>query len=308
MKNRILYFLLLTGTNILGSLNYVPLASVVQQYDWAKHPRSLVTYVQDPEGNKYVVKQYRYDKWQSLLATSMCELVALDLGHALGVPLNTVCLIPAGVPFIGKETASPASLHTVVPGIPFNEYLEQGIGIYVGLDLKQKERPYGLTRDLIYQMSRHKDFPAMVALDTFVSNGGRLTHNFFYDEATDMFWGIDMASSFCNDLCGPSIENINHMLGDRHIHFSETEAEALVCYYRAFEKLVNMYSPELLCRNLEAYALQAGFYSPSFFDKDVQKGCLELLAKRQRSIKTSGRNAPELVRVLKKLLNQHGLL
>ena len=293
---------------MMGSLEYKPLASVLQSYNWKDNFRSLITFVQDAAGNKYIVKQYRYNlQFKSFLASSICELVALDIGHFSGVPLNVACLIPAGVPFIGKETMAPASLHALVPGMPFNEYLAQNKGMYHGLDLNQK-RPLGLTRDLIYHMSRHKDFPDMVALDTFVSNGSRWTHNFFYDEVTNRFYGIDMASSFIRDLCEPSIANIKSMLVDEHVRFTKAEGKALVRYYRTFKKLVKLYSPKLLCEQLDIYAERAGFYDSSFFDKEVQASCLELLLECKNTIRISYGYAPQFVNILKQLLEKHALL
>ncbi len=311
MKKCILYVLLVTGTSLLGSLDYITLAPIVEKYDWIKQPRSFITFVQDPYGNKYVVKQYRYEKWQSIPATSICELVALDMGHAIGVPLNKACLIPAGVAFIGKKTEAPASLHTLVPGIPFSEYLELYTGLYTDLDLKQKDEqsdPLGLSRQLIYHMSRHKDLAAMVALDTYVSNMGRLRHNFFYDEQTDMFYGIDMASSFFRDLCGPSMRNVNRMILDKKTHFTQAEGLGLINYYKALKKLIELYPSSVVCSMLDDYAWQAGYYNDSFFNKVVQTSCLELLNKRKRTIKISCKNAHKLLSALESLLKKHALM
>lgn len=301
----------MTVTSLLGSLDYVMLASVVEKYDWIKQPRSFITFVQDPYGNKYVVKQYRYEKWQSIPATSICELVALEMGHAIGVSLNKACLIPAGVAFIGKKTEAPASLHTLVPGIAFSEYLELNTGLYSELDLKQKDEqkdPLGLSRELIYHMSCHKDFPAMVALDTYVSNMGRLRHNFFYDEQTDSFYGIDMASSFFKDLCAPSVHNINRMISDKNTHFTQTEGLGLIKYYKALKKLISLYPASVVCSMLDDFAEQAGYHDASFFNKEVQTSCLALLDKRKRTIQKSCKNAHKLLSALESLLKKHALL
>lgn len=311
MKKYILYVSLVTGASLLGSLDYVTLAPVVEEYDFIKQPRSFITFVQDPYGNKYVVKQYRYEKWQSIPATSICELVALEMGHAIGVPLNKACLIPAGIAFLGKKTEAPASLHTLVPGLPFSEYLELNTGLYTDLDLKQKDEekdPLGLSRELIYHMSCHTDFPAMVALDTYVSNMGRLRHNFFYDEATDTFYGIDMASSFFQDLCGPSLRNINRMISDKNTHFTHQEGLGLINYYKALKKLIGLYPASVVCSMLDDYALQAGYYGDSFFNKNVQTSCLGLLEKRKRTIQISCKNAHKLLSALENLLKKHALL
>lgn len=311
MKKIVVSVLLISSFSLAQALDYKPLVGVVQEYGYNdEQPRSFVTFVQDPAGNNYVVKQYRYQIWSAIMGTSICELVALDMGHAIGASLNKACLIPAGVPFVGKDTQAPASLHTFVSGVQFREYLELNTGRYTGLDLKQKGKeaePVGLSRELIYHMSRHKDFPKMVALDTYVSNMGRLTHNFFYDEATDTFCGIDMASSFYKDLCGPSIENLTRMLSDSGTSFTQEEGKALTMYYRTFKKLIKLYPSELLCNLIDEYAKRAGYYDASFFDKDVQESCLNLLEKRKKTIRKSCNRAPELVKVLKQLLKKHNL-
>lgn len=312
MTTKLLYGTILTLFHVTNALDYTVLIGNVTQYNYSnEQPRSRITYLEDAQGNQYVVKQYRYEKWPSLLATSICELVALDMGHALGVPLNQACLIPAGVPFLGKETHIPASLHGVVPGIPFDEYKKLGAGRYRDLDLKQKNEqgdPKGLSRELIYYMSLHADFPAMVALDTYASNMGRLWHNFFYDEATDMFYGIDMASSFFKDLCEPSVQNINRMLSNPAEHFSLNEGKALMSYYKALKKLIKKFPANYLCNQIDQYAHYAGYYDSSFFNKAVKAYCLDLLEKRKRTIKKSCINAHNLKNVLKLLLQKHGLL
>lgn len=312
MKTRLVYCALLTVCHITNALDYKPLTGNVKQYSYSnEQPRSRITYLEDLQGNQYVVKQYRYEQWPSILATSICELVALDMGHAIKVPLNDACMIPAGVAFLGKETAVPASLHRIVPGIPFSEYRLSTEGCYRDLDLKQKDEhgsPLGLSRELIYHMSLHADFPAMVALDTYASNMGRLWHNFFYDEATDMFYGIDMASSFFKDLCAPSIKNITQMLSDSKIYFTPSEGKALVRYYMTLKKLIKRFPASYLCNQIDAYAYQAGYYDTSFFSKEVKDYCLHLLEKRKKTIRKSCANAVQLKIELKLLLQRHGLL
>lgn len=61
-------------------------------------------------------------------------------------------------------------------------------------------------------MSRYKDLPVLVALDTFVGNADRAGSNYFCDETTDTFYGIDMASSFNQDLCATSLKTSNSWL------------------------------------------------------------------------------------------------
>ena len=149
----------------------------------------------------------------------------------------------------------------------------------------------------------------MSTLDTFVSNAATGGHiiSFMMKLPID-FMALTWHLLLLRDICEPSIANIKSMLVDEHVRFRKAEGKALVRYYRTFKKLVKLYSPKLLCEQLDIYAERAGFYDSSFFDKEVQASCLELLLECKNTIRISYGYAPQFVNILKQLLEKHALL
>lgn len=170
----------------------------------------LLTVVEQPTGEQYIVKQIR-DKTpfeQLLLINDLC---ASEIGITCGIPLNKVSLISSGVSFPGKLILDcPATLHKVVPGISADESLPwEGFSIHQRFHRPANlERVYGklpddekgLTDEVLYHMQKHPDLIKIVAFDTFVGNGDRSNPNIFYDANSNQFWGIDMAASFRSNL------------------------------------------------------------------------------------------------------------
>ena len=163
----------------------------------------------------------------------------------------------------------------------------------------------GLSRGIIYHMSRHKDLAAIVALDTFVGNADRAPCNFFYDQATDSFIGIDMADAFSWDLCGISVENIEALINDKNIVLMKDERDGLRIYYQTLKKLVALNKPQDLCNRLDAYAQLAGIFDNTFFDSEVQKMSSDYLSGYKKTIYESYVNARKLLKTLKRLLRKH---
>src|SRR5207249_10025139 len=103
----------------------------------------------------------------------------------------------------------PATVHTLVPGQSV-ESLNLDVDIHQRM--RRENTPMwhkwgplppekaGLTLKVIQNMAKHDDLPSIVAFDTFVGNADRSRPNLFYDSATDHYFGIDMAASFCSEL------------------------------------------------------------------------------------------------------------
>lgn len=304
MMNNFFYCIVfLIGSAGAFAFNYQTIPQDIFLHDTIDWTNSFITILMDASGNKYVVKQLKCERKISW-AKIICEVVALEVGHAIGVPQNYVALIPAGVPFMGKDLAVPATVHTYVPGVRFDVYPRD---VFPNLAIKQRDhygRRTGLTRDLIYQMSRHKDLPALVALDTFVNNPARHKHNLFYEEQQDTFYGIDMGASFHKDLCKRSLKTIKTLLQNKKSLLSHAEGQALWVYCQTLKKLVVLYNPSELCYKLDRYAQYGGLFDDRFFDINIQKVCCEYLEQCKKVIHESDVYVNQLIDALEQLLKQ----
>ncbi len=276
----------------------------VREYKHLRWTNSIITFVVDPFGNKYVVKQLKHQPNKPYyLAKIICELVAIEVGESIRIPQNEVCIIPPGVAYVGKEFGMPATLHTHVPGIRFDKYSRD---VFPDVAIKQRDhdgKAIGVTRSVIYHMSRHKDFPALVALDTFVGNPARHKHNFFYDEITDTFYGIDMGASFHVDLCKLSLSTIQRLMQSKRNLLSRAEHEALLVYCNTLKELARIYTPSDLCNKLDAYAELAGLFNSTFFDEVTQNSCALYLQSCKQTIHNSFQNALKLINALERYLS-----
>jgi len=284
---------------IIASIQYKEFADILEPSHHITYRLSCITYSTDPLGQKYLTKQIRFHDYFNSPFNTICEVLAVEIGMAINASINQIGLIPAGVQFIGKDIRFPATLHKYVPGIRFDTY--QG-SAYKGLYIKQKNlknRISGLTRTVIYHMSRHKDLPVLVALDAFVGNADRGKSNYFYDEITDSFYGIDMAGTFYRDICGLSIEHIKSFLCEPKEYFSRRELQGLLLYYQTLRGLVLLYSPDYLCARLEYYIQRAGLQKKR--DTDFFNLC-------RATIVSNHVHAVHLVELLARLLGEWHML
>lgn len=297
MQKTISYILFLSIFHIHAAFDYVSLINQTKKYKDERCLYSFVTFVRDTNENKYVVKQYKSRTWSKWLATTITELVAMEMGHALALPFDDVCLIPAGVQFPGKDAGAPATLHTHAPGIRFDKYEDEK---YKNLSIRQ-QTDKGLTREIIYHMSRHKDLPAIVALDTFVGNIDRGRYNYFYNQSTDSFTGIDLGASFNKNLCKVAAQNIRSLAANEAIELSDIEWHGLSLYYETLQKLVELYPPGSLCAKLDEYAHAAGLFDSTYFNESQQKKFTRYFLHFKRTIRASYPHAKELLKALEEL-------
>ena len=286
-----------------SAINYQSLVDV-REYKHLRWTNSIITFLEDSSGDKYVVKQLKHQPNKPYYSAKIiCELVAIEVGQSIHIPQNEVCIIPAGIPYIGKEFGMPATLHTHAPGVRFDKYSRD---VFIDLAIKQRDhdgKAIGLTRSVIYHMSRHKDFPILVALDTFVGNPARHKHNFFYDETTDTFYGIDMGASFHVDLCKLSLNTIQSLMQNKRNLLSQAEHEALRVYCNTLKELARRYTPLELCNKLDAYAEYAGLLNSTFFDEATQNSCALYLQSCKQTINNSYQNVLKLIHALESYLD-----
>lgn len=266
---------------------------------------SYITFIQDAQGAKYLVKQIKPQEKVERWAKIICEIVALEIGHSVSVAQNYACIIPAGVHFLGKDVRVPATLHTHVPGIRFDQYKYNEK--FPSLAIKQRDqngKAIGLTYSVIHDMCHHRDFPPMVALDTFVGNPARHKHNFFYDPETDNFYGIDMGASFYTDLCRLSLATIEELIVDDMFLLNQEEGVALKAYLSTIKLLLKLHKPTIICQQIDAYAVYAGLYNSDFFDVDTQRRCEAYLTDCKKKIYRSYMHAEKLVEAIELLIRK----
>src|SRR5690606_25867016 len=95
-------------------------------------------------------------------------------------------------------------IHTIAPG---DTVRKQRDCIYSALRLRQMWAmaknfdETGLTREIIAQISWHRQLPIIIGIDLMFGNSDRHCVNLCYDSTTDRFCAIDMDDTFNKDLC-----------------------------------------------------------------------------------------------------------
>jgi hypothetical protein len=240
---------------------------------------TYISFLIDPQGNKYVVKQERSNSLKKQLQ-SVCEALAAYMAEKVGVAAHYVRILPIGMEFIGKKiTNQTATLHTFVPGVILREIPEEP---FFSLHIKLKNDPaegipvtrMGLHKKLIARMSFHPALPRMVALDTFLGNRDRNRGNFLYDKKTNMFYAIDMSLIYDTGhgkVLLPQLvcQQMESMVKNKEV-FTHKEYEALKIYQETLRALVSYFTPKRIYGLFHKFASDAGLKEGEFFNqKDV---------------------------------------
>jgi len=271
----------------------------------------VVIFVKDEAGNKYVIKQIK-DSDPSEQFLLVLDVLGAYLAECLGLPINRVRILSPEQHYCGKIYHDrPAVLCTYASGIATDEEC-----IYQGIDIQQRfrrpgskmwnrwgslsEEKKGLTRDVVYMMSLHKDLPRIVALDTFIGNSDRSCPNLFYDSFSDSFCGIDMSGSFNKDLAKCACATIDSL----GIDLSDEEIQALQSYYETLKMLINLFPRSRIYVLLDALAQHAGFGTslPMFCQEVVHR-----IDFHKRMIAESLESTKILVQKLKVLLGNYSV-
>ncbi len=259
---------------------------------------SCIATLVDEDSNKFILKQKL-----NLLLSHVLEKLAADIACSVGIPANWVELIPCNVPFIGKKKIhKPATLHTFVPGVLVNKVPKTRSRYAVSLRLVEKamqegrivEEIFGITRDVIRNMSVHPDLPKIVALDTFLANHDRHRGNLFYDEETDHFYVIDLESSFKKNLAQHIYKYFAAVVSEETIVFSAEEVKGLVIYRDMLKQLIDKYSPDYINKRMDKLIRKAGIACTK----------LDLITKSkyQQSVKKNYASCEKIVEILGALL------
>ena len=194
---------------------------------------------------KYCVKQYcAADR----IFLSLKEVLISGIAELANVPVNRVRLIPAETLFPGKcYKKRMATLHTFTPGKSL-----RGSGDYPEVDIKQfsqGRKLFGITRNIIDNMSLSPNLAKIVALDTFTGSTNHSRGNIFFDKESNDFYGIDLKRAFLQNLSRLAYENIKKMYAAKS--FTSRQIDALKIYRDTLKKLIVKNPPGDICRNLD---------------------------------------------------------
>lgn len=297
MKIRFIAILLLFNMQNLLPITVSALILSPEVTTKLKSLNCYVTYVEAIDGAKYIIKQYKHGAYSLKVATIICELVALDMAHKVGVPMNYAYILPSGMKFVGKETNLPATLHDFIEGIRFDVCT---IDEFSTISLQQRTHS-GLTREIIKNMACHKDLPGIVALDTFVGNVDRGRYNYFYIPDSDSFVGIDLGGAFSSNLCEPSCKTMYALSSS---DLTDQELRGLRAYYTTLRQLIVDYPPSHIYEKLDKYALESGIFDTHIFSSKVQKKWKRFLERCKQTIDDSYKSAQKLLVALDHVLKK----
>ncbi len=260
-------------------------------------------FLRDKNNKEWVFKQITEPAPDDQVVTVL-EIIASEMSHTVGIPLNFAKLVPANEKFSCRIFPNlPGSLHLKVPGKGAEDSLP-----WSGFDIHQKFRtPFqiakngplpkeeiGLRKDIILNMSKHSDLAKIVAIDTFLGNSDRSNGNIFYDTETNSFYGIDMGSCLMGNLAQIAIEKISS-----NMHFSKEEVEGLKQYRETLLSLISHFPPEKTIALLNHCLKEAGFVStnPVLWSEDLERK----IGKWTRLVNENYNSSLELVSLLQKI-------
>jgi hypothetical protein len=259
----------------------------------------FVSYV-SINGVQYLVKQKKLPNKQiSVVRDALAAYIARSLKIA-----HDVDIIKFNHQVPGKVFAEwPATFHTLARG---DTVRRQRDSVYSKLRLRQawasatNLEEMGLTRDIITQMTWHKQLPTIIALDILIGNSDRHCGNLCYDPETDTFCAIDMDDTFNKDFCEIACQKLL-LMKKSGVQFSSQEIAALIKLRGILRYLLKKHTSDHLIKKMYKFAAKAGFapgkdiYTPS----NVKK-----LNHYSVMIQNSWANGHKLITILNTIIDQ----
>jgi len=263
---------------------------------FVRHKKKEFCYISfvDINGTSYITKQKRQCSFfLSVVYDVLASRIAESLDNKIA---HKVILIPASQKFLGKKYRDwPATLHTIVPG---KSILDQRSS-YSNINLRQAI--HGFTREMIYWMSKHKDLPAIVALDIFLCNHDRHRGNLFYNRKTDSFYAIDMDLLFESRLARLAIYNLRRMSSSDIAGLTEKEVRALCRLRTMLERLVDQHDAESMVQLFDTLIEEAGLMSScSYLNVEMVSNTI---AETREKIRENYEDTKELIVVLSHIVD-----
>jgi len=278
----------------IGNASFVDLRDCRPQF--ARHRKKQFCYISFVKinGTKYLVKQKRYfDQFLNIVYDAFASYIAESLDSKIA---HKVILIPVFYKFPGKKFNEwPATLHTIVPGVP----VDKKRTLYRKIMIKQAV--YGFNREMIYWMSLHKDLVTIIALDIFLCNHDRHRRNLFYNSKTDSFYAIDMDLLFEFKLARFACINFRRMSARDISTLKTKEIVALVQLRKLLERLVNDHDPERMIQVFNALVKESGLHECSFLNAKIVNA---QVSAAQNMIRENYQDTKELIVVLGDIINR----
>jgi len=292
-------FYFITSINVGSFCKIVSLNKKATLVNTIETKNCFVSYVL-VNGKRYLIKQKKAENKQIAVVR---DALAAFLAKSLNIA-HKVDIISFKKKFPGKICAYwPATLHTIAPG---ETVRKQPNSIYSTLRLRQlwalakNFDEMGLTRDMIRQMTWHKQLPIIMAMDLMFGNSDRHCGNLCYDPVSDKFCAIDMDDTFNKDLCIVACKKFEIMMQDPHDSFTIQEIHALMQLRKTIKYIINEHNAIDVVKKLYYFAHKAGFvsgnaiYTPSISKK------LQLY---ESMIMQSWKSAHKLIAILNKIID-----
>lgn len=211
---------------------------------------------------KFVLKMY--DKYEETSAIK--EAIGSHIGTSAGIPINKVKIIPPSQQFTGKTAARLATLHTYMPGKEAaladapSFYIKETLGNRGGLDAA----------------AYSKDLADIIAIDIFVNNGDRNKLNYFFDEKTGRYYGIDLGQSFTAAIPAGSMAHISFVFLSKLTTISENDKKGLTRVNRRLKQLLQLYPVSTLYDLWMEKAQEAEYRYSDFKKKKIKNKIVKL--------------------------------
>ncbi len=210
------------------------------------------------DGSLWVLKQRKDDSVHDRLVT-VIDTIGARIARSLGLRCNEIELIPSS---IGNECKPfkhlPATLHSYMPGTKVYR-TEKFHNLIMHQKHRKKDKSRGLTQEIIHNMTIDKDFPKLIAVDTFIGNSDRNRLNLLYDEEHNEFNAIDFGTSFKANLSKYAFKMIKKMIASNQ-KLESTLLNALLVYKNTLMQLVRHYPPAQLTAMFRALLKNAGSF------------------------------------------------
>lgn len=281
--------------------NLVPISSVYQGID------SSYFFLEDADKQEWIYKQYRQAEPEDYLDLTY-EVLASSIAQDLNLPINYVEFIDANNNFYIKIIpGEPGTLHRKVPGVQLDRH-----PMNPKVDIQQKFRsPWmiekngdlapeekGLRIAVIKSMAAYPQLAKIVALDTYLGNMDRSLPNIFYDQANELFYGIDLGNSFKGNLAQEALEQVARLNKQAYL-FSPEEKKALKLYAETLQNLTNCFPPKDLISLLDKICLE-GKLSKLYDNENF----MNRLSRTRRLIQQGYDSSLELIEEINKLLDE----
>lgn len=265
---------------------------------------SKVVVLTTDQGKKYILKQRNSTTTRSRLMT-VIEALGGHIAEEAHIKTNSIHLIPTQshckhLFFRGL----PATLHNFMPGVTLREAPYPYHKLSLSQSCKTSKPHCGLSHSLIKNMSKHRDLPKIMALDTFIGNDNRHLDNLLYDKEKDQFTSIDYGDAFRTNMAKVSIGHITKLLKEK-TRLSSSHKQALVIYLKTFNYLINHFTPQRVTAKLKKLLKMAGLQHTMKKDARFKHEAKTLIHEHKNLIYQSYKDSQKLSLLISRLLSNN---